>query len=82
MAHHRWLPSIDGTGLALDELVESGAASFEAGPAWAADADLELFDSPTEELASLTVEEPIGAYYRQVGVVWDGGTLLERGGGE
>ncbi|MGW1864697.1 acetoacetate decarboxylase family protein [Streptomyces mauvecolor] len=78
MAHHRWLPSIEkGKGLALDELIESGTTSFEAGQAWAGDADLELFESPTEELARLTVREPIAAYYRQVGVVWDGGRLLE-----
>jgi acetoacetate decarboxylase len=80
MAHHRWLPSIEkGKGLALDELIETGAASFEAGHAWAADADLELFAAPTEELARLEIREPIGAYYRQVGVTWDGGTLLESG---
>ncbi|MEU7148853.1 acetoacetate decarboxylase family protein [Streptomyces sp. NPDC045456] len=81
MAHHRVLPSIDGTGLALDELVESGAASFQGGQAWAADAELDLFESPTEELAALAVVEPIGAYYRQVGVCWDGGTVLQRGAG-
>ncbi|MFI9593228.1 acetoacetate decarboxylase family protein [Nonomuraea sp. NPDC052265] len=80
MAHHRWLPAIGkGGGLALDELVESGAAAFEAGQAWAGDAELELFDAPTEELSRLAVREPIGAYFRQVGVVWDGGTLLESG---
>ncbi|MEV5975764.1 acetoacetate decarboxylase family protein [Streptomyces sp. NPDC052114] len=79
MAHHRQLPSIDGKGLALDELVESGAAAFEGGQSWSGDAELDLFDAPTEELAALTVEEPIGAYYRQVGVTWNGGTLLERG---
>ncbi|MDA8370731.1 MAG: acetoacetate decarboxylase family protein [Nocardiopsaceae bacterium] len=80
MAHHRWMPSIEkGGGLALDELVESGAASVEAGPAWKGEADLDLFDSPTEELSLLAVREPIAAYYRQVGVVWNGGTLLEQG---
>ena len=80
MIHHRWLPSIErGEGLALDELVESGAASFEAGPAWAADAELALFESPTEELSRLRIREPIGAYFRQVGVSWDGGRLLESG---
>ncbi|GAA1903653.1 acetoacetate decarboxylase family protein [Streptomyces durmitorensis] len=79
MAHHRQLPSIEGKGLALDELVASGAASFEGGQAWSGEADLDLFDAPTEELAALTIEEPIGAYYRQVGVTWNGGTLLETG---
>jgi acetoacetate decarboxylase len=79
MAHHRWLPSIQkGAPDALDELIESGSASVEAGPAWAGDATLELFESPTEELASLEVAEIIGGYYRQVGVTWDGGTVLAR----
>jgi acetoacetate decarboxylase len=79
MAHHRRLPSIEpGQGMALDELVSSGVASFEGSTAWAGDATLGLFESPTEELAELKVHEVIGAYYRQVGVCWNGGTLLER----
>jgi acetoacetate decarboxylase len=77
MAHNRWVPSIvKGAPDALDELIRSGSASFEAGPAWAGDAELELFDSPAEELARLEVREIIGGYYRQVGVTWDGGTVL------
>ncbi|MFC4911315.1 acetoacetate decarboxylase family protein [Actinomadura gamaensis] len=77
MAHHRYLPSIETGGApALDELVESGASGFEAGQAWRGDAELRLFEAPTEELASLHVDEIIGAYYRQVGVVWDGGRKL------
>jgi acetoacetate decarboxylase len=80
MAHHRWLPSIEKDGgPALDELVESGVAAVEAGQAWAGDAELELFDSPTEELSRLEVREPIAAYVRQVGVVWDGGRRLASG---
>ncbi|MFJ8106240.1 acetoacetate decarboxylase family protein [Streptomyces sp. NPDC096132] len=83
MAHHRWLPSIEkGKGPALDELIESGAASFEGGQPWVGDAELELFEAPTEELARLEIREPIAAYYRQVGVVWDGGRLLESGTSE
>ena len=81
MAHHRWMPSVEkGAPDALDELIASGSASFEAGPAWGGDAALELFDSPTEELARLEVGEIIGGYYRQVGVTWDGGRLLARRG--
>jgi acetoacetate decarboxylase len=77
MAHHRWMPSIEKHAPdALSELIESGSASVEAGPAWRGDATLELFDSPTEELAELEVREIIGGYYRQVGVAWDGGSLL------
>ncbi len=77
MAHHRFLPSIaPGGAPALDELIESGVAAAEGGQAWRGEADLRLFESPTEELARLEVGEPIGAYYRQVGVVWNGGRRL------
>jgi acetoacetate decarboxylase len=77
MAHHRWMPSIEkGAPDALDELVRSGSASVEAGPAWSGEATLELFESPTEELARLEVGEIIGGYYQQVGVTWDGGKVL------
>jgi hypothetical protein len=61
----------------LDELIESGAASFEGGPSWTGDASLTLLEAPTEELASLEVHELIGAYYRQVGVTWNGGRVLD-----
>ena len=75
------MPSIAPGGPdALDELIQSGSASFEAGQAWRGDATLELFDAPTEELSRLSVEEIIGGYYRQVGVTWNGGRVLaERG---
>ncbi|HTJ67781.1 MAG TPA: acetoacetate decarboxylase family protein [Actinospica sp.] len=89
MAHHRVFPKIgrdtggqgsDGQGSGGDayaELIESGASEFAGGQAWRGDVDLRLFDSPTEELARLEVEEVIGGYYRQVGVVWNGGTSLK-----
>jgi acetoacetate decarboxylase len=77
MAHHRWMPSVaKGAPDSLAELIVSGSTSFEAGPAWRGDAALELFESPTEELARLEVREIIGGYYRQVGVTWDGGQVL------
>jgi acetoacetate decarboxylase len=80
MAHHRWLPSIEkGAPDSVSELIASGSAAVEAGPAWRGDATLELFTSPTEELASLAVQEIIGGYYRQVGVTWDGGRTLASG---
>jgi hypothetical protein len=52
-------------------------AGFERGQAWAAEANLELFDSPWDELASaLPMREIISGYYCQVGTSWDGGTTL------
>ena len=77
MAHHRVLPGIArGAPDAFAELIESGATQVEAGPAWTGEVELRLFESPTEELALLRVHEIIGGYYRQVGVVWDGGRSL------
>jgi len=77
MAHHRVFPGIEkGSADSYVELIASGSAAFEAGPAWSGDVELELFDSPTEELSRLTVDEIIGGYYRQVGVKWDGGSTL------
>jgi acetoacetate decarboxylase len=77
MAHHRFFPGIaKGAPDAYSELISSGAASFEGGQAWTGDVELKLFESPTEELARLEIHEIIGGYYRQVGVVWDGGQTL------
>ena len=43
----------------------------------ARDAELQLCDSPWDELASaLPVRELISGYYLQVGTSWDGGTTL------
>jgi len=83
MAHHRWMPSVRrGNPDSLSELIASGSASVEAGQAWRGDAALELFESPTEELADLEIHEIIGGYYRQVGVTWDGGTVLAATSGQ
>ncbi len=77
MAHHRILPGIArNTPDAFAELIASGAAEAESGQAWQGDVSLTLFESPTEELHLLEVEEIIGGYFCQVGVRWDGGTHL------
>jgi hypothetical protein len=77
MAHHRVYPGIAaGAPDAYAELIESSSSAFEAGPAWKGDAELRLFESPTEELDRLRIDEIIGGYYRQVGVVWNGGRSL------
>lgn len=80
MAHHRFLHDITrgSTGDAYSELIASSGAEFEGGPSWQGDVEINLYEAPTEELASLTVDEIIGGYYRQVGVVWNGGTSLAR----
>ena len=79
MAHHRVYPGIERGGAdAFAELISSGAAEFDGGPVWAGDVDLRLYESPTEELARLRADEIIGGYYRQVGVVWNGGSTLAR----
>lgn len=81
MAHPRTVAAIDDPGrLSLDEIIATGAAESEGGQPWRASVDtFNLFGSPTEELDRLEPREIIGAYYAQVGVKWDGGTLLHSG---
>ncbi len=78
MLHHRRVRGIQReAGWALDEIVTMGGYDPDLGPAWSADAELELFDSPWDELATaLPVDEIISGYYRQLGVSWNGGTTL------
>jgi acetoacetate decarboxylase len=78
MAHSRTVRAIDDPSrFRLDEIIVTGAAESEGGEPWAAELEhFALFDSPTEELHQLQPDEIIGAYYRQVGVKWDGGTVL------
>jgi acetoacetate decarboxylase len=80
MLHNRQVRAIERDGgLVLDELVTMGGYDADLGPAWAADAELDLADSPWDEVASaLPVREVIGGYYRQLGVSWNGGTTVER----
>lgn len=80
MLHNRQVRSIERDGgLVLDELVTMSGYDADLGQAWAADAELEIADSPWDELASLLpVREVTGGFYRQVGVSWNGGRTVER----
>lgn len=79
MLHNRLWPAIESDGAdALDELVTMSGYDGETADVWAAEADLELGESPFEELASLEVDEIIGAYYHRVATSWSGGTTLSR----
>ncbi len=51
MLHHRYLARIEGDGTdTFAELVTMRGRDVEVSGAWAGDAELELFDSPVEEL--------------------------------
>lgn len=78
MAHNRFVRAIDDpSSFRLDEIIATGSASSEGGPAFRARVDaFDLFPAPTEELDRLVPDELISGYYRQVGVVWNGGRLL------
>ncbi len=79
MLHNRFWPSIESDGSAsMDELVTMRGYDAEVADVWAADADLEVFDSPHDELALLSPEEVIGGFYHRVGVSWASGTTLRR----
>lgn len=83
MLHNRQVRAIERDGgLVLDELITMSGYDADLGPAWAAEAELELADSPWDELASvLPVRAIISGYYRQLGVSWNGGSTVERRGG-
>jgi acetoacetate decarboxylase len=78
MVHSRYMPRIEGDGTdSYSELVTMSGRDVEVGPAWRGDAEIELFDSPVEEVSRLEVREIIGGYFRQVGTTFAGGTTLE-----
>lgn len=79
MLHSRWMPSITpGLGNSLDQLITMGGVDADLGTPWVGDAELNLFDSRWDELASiLPVEKILGGYYREVGVSFNGGTLVK-----
>jgi acetoacetate decarboxylase len=77
LLHSRILRSIEKNGgESLNELVTHKPAKAEVGDPWLADAEIALFESPTEELANLSVDEVMSGYYQQLGTVWDGGEML------
>ncbi len=77
MLHHRWFPNIELDGRdSLAEVVTMSGVDVELGPAYAGEATLELFDSPTEELTLLAPREILGGYFRSVGTTFAGGATL------
>jgi acetoacetate decarboxylase len=79
MLHSRWMPSITpGLGNSMDQLITMSSQDADLGQAWEGDAELDLFDSQWDELASiLPVEKILGGYFREVGVTFNGGTLVK-----
>jgi acetoacetate decarboxylase len=79
MLHNRTWPTIESDGTnSMDELVTMRGYDGEVADVWSGDAEIELFDSPTEDLSLLREAEIIGGYYHKVGVSWKGGTTLHR----
>lgn len=80
MLHTRFMPAIEGVDAppSLHELVTMKTVDVEAGPVYVGDADLALYDAPGEEFGLLQPREMLGAYYRQVGATFAGGTTVHR----
>ncbi|HLP24025.1 MAG TPA: acetoacetate decarboxylase family protein [Microbacteriaceae bacterium] len=78
MLHSRWMPSITpGAGNSLDQLITMSGVDADLGPTWKGDAELVLGDSQWDELDSiLPVQEILAGYYRELGVTFNGGTLV------
>ncbi len=79
MIHNRWMPTIEGDGSdSLDELVTMHAYKSEVGRCFTGTFDLEIYDSPVEELTRLKMIEPIAGYWREVAMSWRSGITLAR----
>ncbi len=77
MLHTRQMPAIEMDGRdSLDELVTMRGFDVEVGPVYSGDAELDLYDCPTEELTRFGDIEVIGGFYRQVGNSMAGGTTV------
>ena len=77
MLHNRFWPAIESDGApSMDELVTMRGYDGEIADVWAADATLDILESPYDELHLLSPEEVIGGFYHRVGVSWKGGTTL------
>lgn len=77
MLHNRAWPSIESDGsMSMDELVTMSGYDGEIADVWAGEADVQLYESPTEELSLLEPLEVIGGFYHKVGVSWRAGTTL------
>ena len=77
MLHQRWFPAIELDGRdSMSEVVTMSGINVELVPVYAGEATLELFDSPTEELTTLSPEEILGGYFRTVGTTFAGGRTL------
>jgi hypothetical protein len=64
--------------MSLLQIATMGGVDADLGTPWVGDAELTLFDSPWDEPgALLPVDEIIAGYYREVGVTFAGGTLLD-----
>jgi hypothetical protein len=79
MLHNRVWPAIESDGsLSMDEMVTMRGYDGEIANVWAGEAELDLHESPTEELVALKPLEVIGGYFHRVGVSWRSGTTLSR----
>lgn len=77
MLHNRQWPSIESDGaMSMDELVTMSGYDSEIADIWSAEADLELFSAPNEEVAALEPTEIIGGYFHRVGTSWREGTTI------
>ena len=82
MLHHRWMPQIEADGRdSMGEIVTMQGTDVDLGPVFGGHAELDFFDSPTEELSRLRPNEMIGAYWRSVGTTFTGGATLVAGSG-
>lgn len=80
LVHTRLFPAWDPGAEPLEELVTGGSQAQVIDGVWAGDAELELFESPTDDLARLRPVEILGGYRFAFAETITGGRLLSRDG--
>jgi enduracididine biosynthesis enzyme MppR len=76
LIHTRRFPSWDPAGAGVSELVTGGSSDQRIGSVWTGTAELEIFDSPTDELALLRPVEVLAGYRFSFAETITGGRLL------
>ncbi|WP_232698564.1 acetoacetate decarboxylase family protein [Brevibacillus daliensis] len=74
----RYFPRWDSLEPAVYELVNVAGVDKEFSPVWEGTAEINIFDSPIEELKSLEPKEILGAYYHSFGYTLHGGKVIQQ----
>lgn len=80
LIHTRYFPAWDPSLPGTEELVMGGSSAQSVADVWSGSAELEFFESPTDDLALLAPLEVLGGYRLSFAETLNGGKLVSRHG--